>query len=390
MPLLIVLALLVLARVLTLGTPDAARPHDNVGNGLGYMWNPTKTQVMKAGTTDVVREVVGEAAIAEANREVAASGGTLAIREVSVTTQLKNPRLWLAAAAQIFFSLSVGFGVIIVYASDMKRKDDVVLSGLTASSANEFCEVALGGLITVPAAVAFLGLASVAGQGTFGLGFTVLPQVFAKMQLGSFFGGAFFFMLFLAAVTSSISMLQPGIAFVEEAMNVGRKTSVAILGFITACGTGLVMYFTTGLKALDTLDFWVGTMLIFILATIQIITFGWVWGVDKGLKEAHEGAIIRIPSFFGPIMKYICPIFLLVVFAATVMQDVFGFDLATYTFGEKSGYVTDQIGGGKTGASGAARISMFFVILVAGLFALLSAKSRALSRAERGLNKDEH
>jgi NSS family neurotransmitter:Na+ symporter len=80
-------------------------------------------------------------------------------------------------------------------------------------------------LITVPAAVAFLGLASVAGQGTFGLGFTVLPLVFAKMPLGAFFGGAFFFMLFLAAITSSISMLQPGIAFLEEAMNVGRKVS---------------------------------------------------------------------------------------------------------------------------------------------------------------------
>jgi SNF family Na+-dependent transporter len=390
MPLLIVLALVVLARVLTLGTPDAARPHDNVVNGLGYMWNPTKTQVVKADTKEVVREVVGEVALAEAAKEVTASGGALAIRELSVTTQLKNPRLWLAAASQIFFSLSVGFGVIIVYASYLKRKDDVVLSGLTASSANEFCEVALGGLITVPAAVAFLGLATVAGQGTFGLGFTVLPQVFAKMPLGSFFGGAFFFMLFLAAITSSISMLQPGIAFIEEVMNVGRKTSVAILGFITACGTGLVLFFTGGLKALDTLDFWVGTMLIFILATFQIITFGWIWGVEKGLKEAHEGAIIRIPSFFGPIMKWICPTFLLVVFTATVLQEAFGLDLATGIWGEKSGYVTDLIGGGKNGASIAARVSMMFVLLVAGLFALLSAKSRALSRAERGLNKDEH
>jgi NSS family neurotransmitter:Na+ symporter len=231
----------------------------------------------------------GRKAIEEAKAEVAASGGALKMREVGVIEQLANPSLWLAAAGQIFFSLSVGFGVIIVYASYMRKKDDVVLSGLTASSANEFCEVALGGLITVPAAVAFLGVAGVAGQAGVGLGFKILPLVFSKMPAGAFFGGAFFFMLFLAAVTSSISMLQPGIAFVEEALNVGRRASVTILGLLTTFGTGFVLYFTGDLKALDTLDFWVGTFLIFVLATIQIIVFGWKWGIEKGFQEAASG-----------------------------------------------------------------------------------------------------
>lgn len=388
MPLLILLALLVLARVLTLGTPDTARPHDNVMNGLGYLWNPTKVMLVKdagEGKTEVVRELVGNAAVEEGTAEAAKSGGALKVEQRGVMTQLRNPRLWLAAAAQIFFSLSVGFGVIVVYASYMKKDDDVVLSGLTASSANEFCEVGLGGLITVPAAVAFLGVASVAGQGTFGLGFVVLPQVFEKMPLGAFFGGAFFLMLALAAVTSSISMLQPGIAFVEEAMGVGRKTSVAILGFITACGTGLVMYFTKGLKALDTLDFWVGTMLIFILATIQIIMFGWKWGIAKGMAEANRGATIQIPAIFGPIMKWLCPMFLLTIFAMTVLQDVFGFSLTDFTPGNPSGYVTDLLGGAKE-PNHIARISIAFVLLVAGLFALLCARSPALARAEKGLD----
>jgi neurotransmitter:Na+ symporter, NSS family len=391
MPLLIVLAIVVLVRVLTLGTPDAGKPHDNVMNGLGYLWNPTKVLLVKnepSGKPTVVRELVGEAAIAEGTAEAASSAGVMSIERRGVMTQLRNPRLWLAAAAQIFFSLSVGFGVIIVYASYMKRDDDVVLSGLTASSANEFCEVGLGGLITVPAAVAFLGVASVAGQGTFGLGFVVLPQVFEKMPLGAFFGGAFFFMLALAAVTSSISMLQPGIAFVEEALGVGRKVSVALLGFITACGTALVSYFTKSLKALDTLDFWVGTMLIFILATIQIIMFGWKWGVEKGLAEANRGATIRIPAWFGPIMKWVCPIFLLTIFAMTLMQDVFGFNLTERTFGEPSAYVTDLVGGGKEGSSAIARFSMAFVLLVAGFFALLCSRSVALGRAEKGLHSN--
>ncbi|WP_395732394.1 sodium:calcium symporter [Prosthecobacter sp.] len=397
MPLLIVLALLVLARVMTLGAPDPARPHDNVVNGLGYMWNPSKVQIERTqpapGEAKVVEELVGAAAITAAEQKVAASNGALKLVTITPWQQLQNPLLWMAAAAQIFFSLSVGFGVIIVYASYLQKKDDVVLSGLTASSANEFCEVALGGLITVPAAVAFLGLASVAGQGTFGLGFTVLPLVFAKMPLGAFFGGAFFFMLFLAAITSSISMLQPGIAFLEEAMNVGRKVSVTILGLLTTLGTGFVVFFTKDLKALDTLDFWVGTFLIFILATIQILIFGWHWGIERGLREAHQGASIRIPRFFGLIMKWICPMFLLAIFAMTVLTSVFGFDLSSRTFGSVSSYVADLIGGAKDGrvreTNLAAQLSVALVIVVAVFFGLLSSRSKAFQRAEQGLNKHD-
>lgn len=390
MPLLIVLALMLLARVLTLGAPDESRPHDSVGNGLGYLWNPTKVMVMKTepGPEDKPREVVGAAAIKEAQTEVAASNGALVLREIGVLQQLRNPRLWLAAAGQIFFSLSVGFGVIIVYASYMRKTDDVVLSGLTASSANEFCEVGLGGLITVPAAVAFLGISSVAGVAgsSVGLGFKVLPLVFAQMPFGQFFGGAFFFMLFLAAVTSSISMLQPGIAFVEEALGVGRKVSVTLLGLLTCFGAGFVIHFSGDLKALDTLDFWVGTFLIFLLATVQIIIFGWVWGIDRGFEELHQGAAIRVPWIFRPIIKWICPAFLLAVFTLWFMQEILGMDLSSGAGAGVSYYVTDLFG---EKASLPAQLSAGLVVMIAVFFALMTSRAAAYQRAEQGLTKDD-
>lgn len=386
MPLLIVLALVILARVLTLGAPDPAKPHDNVMNGLGYMWNPTKVQVVKASPApdDRPREIVGAAAVAEAKAEVEASNGALQMREISVWQQLGRFDMWLAAASQIFFSLSVGFGVIIVYASYLKKKDDVVLSGLTASSANEFCEVALGGLITIPAAVAFLGVAGIAGQAGVGLGFKVLPLVFSQMPAGAFFGGAFFFILFLAAVTSSISMLQPGIAFLEEAMNIGRKMSVSLLGLITAFGCGFVMYFTEDLKALDTLDFWVGTFLIFVLATIQVIVFGWVWGIEKGFKELHQGGSIRVPWVFRPIVKWICPAFLIAVFVMWFLQNVIGVNFSGGAT-KLSGYVTDLYG---SAANHAAQLSVALVIAIFIFFGLITSRSRAYKLAEQGKNKD--
>jgi neurotransmitter:Na+ symporter, NSS family len=320
MPILIVIAFIILGRVLTLGTPDPTKPEQNVLNGLGYLWNPK-----------------------------------------DVAEGLKNPQLWLAAAGQIFFSLSVGFGAIITYASYLKKKDDVVLSGLTAASANEFCEVGLGGLITVPAAFVFLGAAGIAGQGTFALGFNVLPYVFSQMPLGAFFATIFFLLLFLAAITSSLSMLQPGIAFLEEGLGLGRKPAMLILGLITAIGTALVWWFSKDLKVLDTIDFWIGTVCIFIGGAALIIVFAWVIGIDEGFKEAHEGAEMRIPSFYKPIMKYVTPAFLLGIFVMFILANVFGwnFSFAAPEF-KPTSYITDLIG---PNPSDSARIAFGFIVI---------------------------
>lgn len=283
MPAMAVCAIIVLIRVLTLGTPNPAVPEQNVVNGLGYMWNPNFSELGDAQT-------------------------------------------WLAAAGQIFFSLSVGFGVIVNYASYMKKKDDVVLSGLTASATNELFEVGFGGLITLTAAFIFLGVAgttaAVAG-GTFGLGFNTLPVVFAQMgAIGPIIGAIWFFMLFLAAITSSISMYQPSLAFFEEALGWARQQATTLLVGICLAGSFLVMYFSRGSIFLGTLDDWVGTFFIFVLAMVQIICFSWIWGIDRGWDEAHHGAHVRIPRIFRFIMKYVSPLYLLVVFAAFAIQNL--------------------------------------------------------------------
>lgn len=344
MPALVLIAVVIVIRVLTLGTPNPALPEQNVLNGLGYMWNPGDW-----------------------------------------TTQLKNPQLWLAAAGQIFFSLSVGFGVIITYASYLAKKDDVVLSGLSASSANEFCEVALGGMITVPAAFVFLGAAGIVGQGTFGLGFKVLPLVFSEMPMPALFGSMFFFLLFLAAITSSLSMLQPGIAFLEEGLGLSRKQSVTWLGLITAIGTMFVVYFSKDLKALDTMDFWVGTVCLFVMGTILVIYFGWILGIERGWKEAHEGAEMRIPSIYKFIIKYISPVYLLAIFVLFILFNVFGWDPKTGAFTPTS-YVRDLIG---DDPSPVARVTVSFLIIIFAFFTVLTAlagkrwdKARAAEAAQ--------
>jgi SNF family Na+-dependent transporter len=287
MPALVVAALIVLLRVLTLGTPDPSLPEQNVINGLGFMWNP---------------------------KPVEPGGGTF--------SALADPKVWLEAAGQIFFTLSVGFGIIMTYASYLKPNDDVTLSAVTASSANEFCEVCLGGLITIPAAFIFLGaapLAAVAGS-SIALGFHAVPVTFQYLPLGQLFGFLWFGLLFLAAVTSSISMLQPAIAFFEEGFGMPRRASMAALALVTVPGTLLVAWFTKDTVALDVMDFWVGSLMLVVLALFEVLLFGWVLGAERGLAEANRGSDLRIPAFFAPVIRYVCPIYLALILGSFAYQ----------------------------------------------------------------------
>ncbi len=325
MPALVLCALLVLLRVLTL--PGAL-------GGLGYMWNPRG------------RVINGE--------------------QVGFWTLLLDGDMWLQATGQIFFTLSVGFGIIITYSSYLRRDDDIALSSLTSAAGNQFCEVALGGLITIPAAFIFLGVAGIlATKGSsFNLGFVTLPMVFELMPLGYVAGFLFFFLLFLAAVTSSLSMLQPAIALLEEGLGLQRRVSVAILGLITLCGTLFVLFFSAGTVALDTLDFWVGTFCIFVLALFQTVLFGWVLGPRRGMEEIDRGSQMRVPRAVGWMLKYVAPFYLLVVFVAFIVQNVRK-DRVDNRFAQ----VLDQP---------IVAASIGFILLVAALFALLI--SRAVKR----------
>ncbi|MFP4673148.1 MAG: sodium:calcium symporter [Opitutales bacterium] len=349
MPTLLLVALVILARVLTLGVPDDSHPERNVNNGLGFMWNPQKLAVESydpdSKTWNLTDQIFADdpPERLEALEAEAADDPHLRIKRMTMLDQLTNPQLWIAAASQIFFTLSVGFGVIITYASYLKQNDDIALSGLAAASANEVCEVAIGGLISIPAAVAFFGVTGLAGIGfsTFDIGFNVLPMVFAEMPAGRIFGFLFFFLLFLAAVTSSLSMLQPGIAFLEESLNINRRQSVSILGYITIIGAGFIIYFSKDLKALDTIDFWVMNLLMVALATAQVVIFSWVIGIDEGFRSAHQGSAIRIPRLFRFVMKYVTPVMLLAILAAWFYTSILGFSLRGKGEAAYNKYVSD-------------------------------------------------
>jgi SNF family Na+-dependent transporter len=280
MPLLFVCGLVLSVRVLMLGTPDPSRPAWNLMNGLGFLWNPD-------------------------------------------LSALKSAKVWLAASGQILFTLSVGIGVILTYASYLSKGDDVVLSGVSASALNEFAEVIIGGSIVIPAAFAFFGpdnIRTIASGGAFNLGFVTMPLIFQKIAFGAFFGGAWFLLLFLAGITSSVSLAQPAIAFLEDEFNLTRKKTIWIFGAVAFVLCQPAIFFL-GRGVVNELDFWGGTFCLVVFATIEIVFFVWVFGMDRAWEEIHRGADMRVPGIYRFIIKYITPLFLFFILGMWFWQE---------------------------------------------------------------------
>jgi len=234
-------------------------------------------------------------------------------------SRLNQPGIWLAAAGQIFFTLSVGMGSLQAYASYLSTKDDIALNGLATASTNETVEVVLGGSIAIPAAVTFFGVAGamqIAQGGSFDLGFATMPVVFQQIDktlpIGNLLGVMWFGLLFFAGITSSVAMLTPVTAFFREEFGIQREKvawSFGALAFVI----GLMHVHWLGHGFLDEWDYWVGTFGLVLVAVLEVVIFVWIFKPENAWKSIHMGADIQIPKIFKFIMTYVTPLYLLII-----------------------------------------------------------------------------
>ncbi|MCE2902259.1 MAG: sodium:calcium symporter [Gemmatimonas sp.] len=234
-------------------------------------------------------------------------------------SRLGEPGIWLAAAGQIFFTLSVGMGSLQAYASYLSTKDDIALNGIATASTNETAEVVLGGSIAIPAAVTFFGVAGamqIAQGGSFDLGFATMPVVFQQIDktlpIGNLLGVMWFGLLFFAGITSSVAMLTPITAFFREEFGFKRETVAWSLGGL-ALAIGMMHVTWLGHGFLDEWDYWVGTFGLVLVAVLETVVFIWIFKPDNAWKSIHMGADINIPKIFKFIMTYVTPLYLFII-----------------------------------------------------------------------------
>ena len=233
---------------------------------------------------------------------------------------LSNPNVWLAAAGQIFFTLSVGMGTIHCYAAYVKSKDDIALNSMAAGWMNGFVEIVLGGSIVIPIAVGYLGLDWVKENAGFAMAFQTMPFLFTKWGavLGSVAGVMWFGLLFFAGITSALAMGSPWVAFMQDEFKFSLKTSAWTFGLVTLlAGLPTVFFYQQGV--FDQYDYWAGTVGLVFFALVEAILFAWIWGIDKGWEEINRGADIVLPKIYKPILKYVTPSILLVIFTMSLV-----------------------------------------------------------------------
>jgi len=280
MPLLLMFGAFLAVRGLTLGTSGAspAHPTASAWAGLNFLWTPQP--------------------------------GTLA-----------NPKVWLAAAGQIFFTLSVGMGTVHCYAAYVKSNDDIALNAVSAGFMNEFVEIVLGSLIVIPIAAGYLGLGWLKHHAGFGIAFQTMPYLFSHWGpfLAAVAGVMWFGLLFFAGITSSLAMGTPWMGFMQDEFNWGRKKSAWSFGAVILV-LGLPTVFFYNLGVFSEYDYWAGTVSLVVFALAESILFAWIFGMDKGWKEINEGGDIKVPEIYKYIIKFITPLLLLFVFFGSLLK----------------------------------------------------------------------
>lgn len=214
---------------------------------------------------------------------------------------LTSPTVWVAAYGQIFFSLSIMFGIMLTYASYLKRKTNLTGSGLVVGFANSGFEMLAG--IGVFAALGFMahqanvGVDEVVSNGV-GLAFIAFPTIISQMPGGSIFGILFFLSLIFAGLTSLVSIIQVPISAIADKTGWSERTSTVVVGGLMAVVSILIMPTATGLSVLDTIDAFTNNLGIVGVALTAIIAVGWLLvGLPK-LRDHLNG----VSSFkLGPI-----------------------------------------------------------------------------------------
>ncbi|KAB1643518.1 sodium-dependent transporter [Gulosibacter chungangensis] len=189
------------------------------------------------------------------------------------------PSVWAAAVGQIFFSLSVGFGIMITYASYLRKKTDLTGSGLVVAFSNSSFEILAG--IGVFAALGFM--ANAAGTGIndvvdagIGLAFVAFPTIISQAPLGEVIGVLFFGSLLFAGFTSMISIIEVVIAGVRDKLGIKRWVAVTVVVVPMAIISLLLFPTSSGLYVLDVLDAFVNQFGILAGALVMVIAVSWI------------------------------------------------------------------------------------------------------------------
>lgn len=235
--------------------------------------------------------------------------------------------LVLAALGQLFYSMSLAMGIMITYGSYMP-KDTNLEKSVGQIELFDTGIAILAGLMIVPAVFAFSGGDETMLQSGPSLMFITLPKVFQKMPLGNVVGALFFILVFFAALTSAISLLETVISIFADRLKCSRKVICAgVVAFTllaaipSSLGFGVWSGFTIfGFSILDFFDFLSNSVLMPIVAFLTCIFIGFVVKPKTIIEEVELSAKFRRKKMFVVIIKYVAPLCIIAILVSSVLN----------------------------------------------------------------------
>jgi len=240
-------------------------------------------------------------------------------------SQIANGKVWVAAYSQIFFSLSIGFAIMITYSSYLKKKSDITNNAFIVGFANSGFELLAGfGVFSILGYMAMqqgVAVNEVVSKGV-GLAFVVFPQIINMLPaLNEVFGFLFFASLVLAGMTSLISIVETFVAGVQEKFNVSRSRSVLLGGGLAAI-ISILFSSRGGLYFLDVVDYFINNFGVALAGLVEVIAIAWIARQLKSLQEhADSVSDIKLGLWWRICLAVITPLVLGYMFVENLITN---------------------------------------------------------------------
>lgn len=259
---------------------------------------------------------------------------------------MKDYKVWLAAFGHIFFSLSIGFGIMLTYASYLKAKTNLTGSGMVVALANSSFEILAG--VGIFAALGFM--AHNAGvpvkevvSGGIGLAFIAFPKIISSLGAGGdLFGFLFFASLTVAGITSMVSILEVPIAAFQDKLGWGRTKAVSIIGGGSAVISILLFSTHSAITLVDIIDYFANNIGIVGGGLLSIIVVSWFKRPLMLQLQNHINAVssLKVGKEWLLLLTFITPVSLFAALVLTIK------DVAIKGYGDYPIEVLLPVGGG--------------------------------------------
>lgn len=238
---------------------------------------------------------------------------------------LSNPEVWHAAYSQVFFSLTVGFGVMIAYASFLPRKSDIVNNAIIVSLADAGTAFA-GGIVVFSTLGYYAGVtgqpvADVVTSGP-GLAFVTYPMIINKLPLSPVFGALFFIMLLTLAIDSAFSLVEGGAAGILDRFKKAKRWMVLVGMAAAAFLVGIIYVTGAGLHWLDIVDHFMNNFGLFLVALLECFVVAWIWRSHHLRRYCNLRSEVKVGRLWEGMVQWFVPAVTLLILVFSVVSRV--------------------------------------------------------------------